>query len=176
MTEIATLAGGCFWCMEAVFQRLNGVESVTSGYMGGHIDSPSYEQVCSGNSGHAEVIEISFDPSRISFDTLLDVFFTIHDPCTLNRQGNDIGSQYRSVIFYHGNQQLDLAVAKMIALAPHYSADIVTELAPASTFWPAEDYHHDYFIHHPEQSYCALVVAEKVNKAIQKFSHLMRNP
>ncbi|MBS1154823.1 MAG: peptide-methionine (S)-S-oxide reductase [Proteobacteria bacterium] len=175
MTEIATFAGGCFWCLEAVFQRLRGVSSVVSGYMGGHLDHPSYRQVCNGDSGHAEVIEIHFDPVQISYETLLDVFFTIHDPTTLNRQGNDIGTQYRSAIFWHSTSQQATAQHKIQTLAAQGFNHVVTQLVPASTFWPAEDYHQDYFQQNPEQGYCALVVAPKVKKALAQFATIMRD-
>ena len=175
MTEIATLAGGCFWCLEAVFQRLIGVETVKPGYMGGHLDAPSYEQVCCGTTGHAEVIEIHFDSSKIGFETLLDVFFAIHDPSTLNRQGNDIGTQYRSAIFYHSKQQQIDAANKVAAIAPQHTFPIVTQITPATTFWAAENYHQNYFIQHPEQTYCALVVASKVSKALSQFAPIMRS-
>lgn len=175
MTEIATFAGGCFWCTEAVFQRLCGVETVVSGYMGGHIDRPDYHQVCSGSTDHAEVVQIHFDPAQISYDTLLEVFFTIHAPTTPNRQGNDIGTQYRSAIFFHSEQQQASALTAIEALAAHWPAPIVTQVVPATTFWPAEDYHQNYFRQNPGQTYCALVVAPKVSKALARFASIMRN-
>lgn len=169
----ATLAGGCFWCLEAVFQRLNGVTQVVSGYMGGALDHPDYEAVCTGQTGHAEVIQITFEPARISYATLLEVFFAIHDPTTLNRQGNDVGSQYRSAIFCHGPDQEHAARAAIASHSSQWSAPIVTEVGPASAFWPAEAYHQDYFNQHPEHGYCAYVVAPKVAKALSHFAHLM---
>ncbi|MBV8658206.1 MAG: peptide-methionine (S)-S-oxide reductase MsrA [Burkholderiales bacterium] len=170
--EVATLAGGCFWCLEAVFDRLDGVHKVVSGYMGGHIDSPSYKQICNGDTGHAEVVQIEFDPDRIRFADLLEVFFVIHDPTTLNRQGNDVGTQYRSAIFFHSPEQERIAREAMVTVAQsgEYSGRIVTELTPAVQFWPAEEYHQGYFDTNPYQPYCMAVVAPKVRKAVQKFS------
>lgn len=174
MSDIATLAGGCFWCLEAVFQRLNGVESVVSGYMGGQIERPDYRQVCDGNTGHAEVVQIRFDPAIISYDTLLDVFFALHDPTTLNRQGNDVGTQYRSAIFFHTTKQSSIAQHKLISITEQYPAPIVTEITAATFFWPAETYHQNYFNQNAGQSYCALIIAPKVTKALHYFSALMR--
>ncbi len=174
MSESITLAGGCFWCLEAVFQRLRGVETVISGYMGGKTDHPTYHQVCSGNTAHAEVIQIHFDPEQISLESLLDVFFAIHDPTTLNRQGNDVGTQYRSAIFYHTERQHRLAHDKITSIATNWPNPIVTELVPASTFWPAEAYHQDYFNQNPDQAYCALVVSPKISKAIHSFNALFK--
>lgn len=173
-TQLATLGGGCFWCLEAVFQNLRGVNQVTSGYMGGHTPTPNYDQVCSGKSGHAEVVQISFNPNEISYETLLRVFFTIHDPTTLNRQGNDVGSQYRSVIFFHSPQQQQTASEVMADQAHHWPSAIVTELAATTEFHPAEPYHQRYFELHPQQPYCAIVVEPKVLKARAKFAHLQR--
>lgn len=169
--EIATLAGGCFWCLEAVYDGMNGVESVESGYMGGHTTRPTYEEVCGGDSGHAEVVRIAFDPAVISFKDLLDVFFTIHDPTTLNRQGNDVGTQYRSAIFYHSPQQkaeAEQAIAKLGA-AKLWNDPVVTEVTPASEFHAAERYHQEYFARNPYQPYCRLVVAPKVAKFRRQF-------
>ncbi len=168
----ATLAGGCFWCLEAVFENLRGVQAVVSGYIGGQQDKPSYETVCTGKSGHAEAVQIRFDTAEIGYDDLLDVFFTIHDPTTLNRQGNDVGTQYRSAIFYHDEAQLDAARAKIAALQHDglWSQPIVTQLERAVTFYPAEQYHQHYFENHPGQPYCQLVVAPKVAKARAKFA------
>jgi peptide-methionine (S)-S-oxide reductase len=174
MSEIATLAGGCFWCLEAVFQRLDGVERVVSGYMGGALAEPDYEAVCAGETGHAEVIQITFDPAKISFTELLEVFFAIHDPTTLNRQGNDVGSQYRSAIFFHSPEQESAARAAVSQAASAWSAPIVTEITPATTFWPAEGWHQDYFNRNPQQGYCAYVVAPKVHKALQRFAARMK--
>ena len=164
--EIATLAGGCFWCLEAVFDDLKGVDSVESGYMGGKTVNPSYEEVCSGETGHAEVAQLSFDPKQVSFKEILEVFFVIHDPTTLNRQGNDVGTQYRSAIFYHSAEQKAAAeqVIANISAAKVYEAPIVTEVVPASKFYVAEDYHQEYFRRNPAQPYCAFVVRPKVAK------------
>jgi len=169
--EIATLAGGCFWCLEAVFDDLKGVDSVESGYMGGKTANPSYEEVCSGETGHAEVAQLSFDPKQVSFKEILEVFFVIHDPTTLNRQGNDVGTQYRSAIFYHSADQKATAeqvIANMSA-AKIYEDPIVTEVVPASKFYVAEDYHQEYFRRNPAQPYCAFVVRPKVAKFRKHF-------
>ncbi|MBI4292889.1 MAG: peptide-methionine (S)-S-oxide reductase MsrA [Betaproteobacteria bacterium] len=170
-SEIATLAGGCFWCLEAVFVDLRGVHSVHSGYMGGRVDHPSYEDVCSGETGHAEVVQICFDPAQIGYRDLLEVFFVIHDPTTLNRQGNDVGTQYRSAIFYHSGEHKSIAeeVVAHIASAGLWSGAIVTEIVPASAFWIAEDYHQEYFAHNPRQPYCMAVVEPKVAKFRKHF-------
>ncbi len=169
--ELATLAGGCFWCLEAVFVELRGVEKVVSGYMGGHTLNPTYKQICYEDTGHAEVVQITFDPQIITFRELLEVFFTIHDPTTLNRQGADIGSQYRSAIFHHSEEQRATAeqVIAELTAAGIWSNPIVTELTAAPVFYPAEDYHQDYFANNPYQPYCLAVVAPKVAKARQKF-------
>ena len=169
--ETATLAGGCFWCLEAVFLDLRGVESVASGYAGGHTPHPTYEQVCTGTTGHAEVVQIVFDPDVVSFRDLLDVFFTIHDPTTLNRQGGDVGTQYRSGIFYHSEAQRATAAATIAELgaAGVWDDPIVTEVVPLTQFYPAEEYHKDYFRRNPNQSYCRVVIAPKVAKARSKF-------
>lgn len=171
LTEIATLAGGCFWCLEAVFDDLRGVSSVVSGYAGGHKVNPSYKEVCSGTTGHAEVVQVHFDPQQISFRDLLDVFFTIHDPTQLNRQGHDVGTQYRSEIFYHSPEQkaiAEQALADMSA-AEIWPGKLVTQLSPLTVFYPAEDYHQEYFANNPSQPYCMAVVAPKVLKARKKF-------
>jgi len=169
--EIATLAGGCFWCLEAVFDDLKGVDSVESGYMGGKTVNPSYEEVCSGETGHAEVAQLSFDPKQVSFKEILEVFFVIHDPTTLNRQGNDAGTQYRSAIFYHTAEQKAAAeqVIANISAAKVYEDPIVTEVVPASKFYVAEDYHQEYFRRNPAQPYCAFVVRPKVAKFRKHF-------
>ena len=169
--EIATLAGGCFWCLEAVFDGLKGVESVESGYMGGQTPNPTYEQVCGGHSGHAEVVRIAFDSAQVSFKELLEVFFVIHDPTTLNQQGNDVGTQYRSAIYYHTPQQKADAEEVMGRLnaAKLWKKPIVTELSPASTFYMAEGYHQEYFERNPYQPYCQFVVAPKVAKFRKQF-------
>jgi peptide-methionine (S)-S-oxide reductase len=171
-TEIATLGGGCFWCLEAAFNELEGVISVTSGYSGGKVQNPSYEAVCNGDTGHAEVVQVSFDPARISYRELLAAFLAIHDPTSLNRQGNDVGTQYRSVIFYHTEEQ-KAAAQEMIASLTHegvWDQPIVTEVLPAPVFYPAEDYHRDYFSRHSQQPYCRAVVAPKVIKLREKFA------
>jgi peptide-methionine (S)-S-oxide reductase len=169
--ETATLAGGCFWCLEAVYDELKGVVSVESGYTGGARPNPSYQQVCSGATGHAEVVQIKFDPAAITFRDLLDVFFTIHDPTTLNRQGADVGTQYRSAIFYHSDAQRDAAemLIKELNELRLWDAPIVTEVKPIGDYYPAEDYHQDYFKNNPGQGYCQMVVAPKVSKFRKKF-------
>src|SRR5712664_1848000 len=169
--EIATLAGGCFWCLEAVFDQLRGVESVESGYMGGHTPRPTYDEVCSGRSGHAEVVQVTFDPDELDYEDLLGVFFTIHDPTTLNRQGNDVGTQYRSAIFYHSAEQKAAAeqVITDMGAAKIYDDPIVTEVVPASKFYVAEDYHQEYFRRNPAQPYCAFIVRPKVAKFRKHF-------
>jgi len=170
-TEIATLAGGCFWCLEAVYDDMKGLQSVESGYMGGQNPNPTYEQVCSGRTGHAEVVQITFDPALVSYRELLEVFFVIHDPTTLNRQGNDSGTQYRSAIFFHSPEQKTAAEAVIAELekAQLWGAKFVTEITPASTFWMAEDYHQEYFVNNPGQPYCQFVVAPKVQKFRKHF-------
>jgi peptide-methionine (S)-S-oxide reductase len=170
--EVATLAGGCFWCLEAVYDEMKGVASVVSGYMGGHIADPTYEQVCGGDTGHAEVVQITFDPAVVSFRDLLEVFFVIHDPTTLNRQGNDIGTQYRSAIFYHSPEQQRVAeqVVAAIEKGRLFDNPIVTQVVPAEKFWPAEDYHQEYFARNPHQGYCMFVVSPKVAKFRKKFA------
>lgn len=169
--EIITLAGGCFWCLEAVFDEVKGVESVESGYMGGATANPNYEQVCSGKTGHAEVVQIAFDPAVVSFKEILKVFFVMHDPTTLNRQGNDAGTQYRSAIFYHSPEQKVQAeqVINNLNGTHIWSSPIVTEVVPAQTFYHAEGYHQDYFLRNPAQPYCMLVVAPKVAKLRKHF-------
>ncbi|MGD8868427.1 MAG: peptide-methionine (S)-S-oxide reductase MsrA [Gemmatimonadales bacterium] len=169
--EVATLAGGCFWCLEAVYQDLKGVEKVESGYTGGSVAHPTYEQVCSGSTGHAEVVRIRFDPSVVTYRELLDVFFTIHDPTTLNRQGNDVGTQYRSAIFYHTPEQKSTAEQVIAELTERELWDdpIVTEINPLEEYYPAEDYHQEYFQRNPNQPYCAVVIAPKVAKFRRKY-------
>ena len=169
-SEIATLGGGCFWCLEAVYQELKGVQHVENGYAGGHVRNPTYEQVCDGNTGHAEVVRIEFDPSVVSYREILEIFFTIHDPTTPNRQGNDVGTQYRSVIFYHSPEQQEIARQVIACMASVWDAPIVTELAPVPDYYKAEDYHQDYFRQHPMQGYCAFVVAPKVAKFRKVFA------
>ena len=169
--ETATLAGGCFWCLEAVFDQLAGVESVESGYMGGRKPNPTYEDICTGETGHAEVVRVTFDADVVSFRDLLAVFFTIHDPTTPNRQGNDVGTQYRSAIFHHSPEQKATAEALIAELDGRglWSGPIVTEVVPAAPFYPAEDYHQEYFRHNPAQPYCAFVVAPKLAKFRKSF-------
>ena len=170
--EKAVLGGGCFWCVEASFLQLEGVEAVRSGYMGGRRPNPSYEQVCTGTTGHVEVAEITFDPAKISYRELLGVFFTGHDPTTLNRQGNDVGEQYRSVIFYLNEEQKRIAeeVIAEFTREKVFDKPIVTTVEPAQTFYVAEDYHQNYFTNHPYQPYCMFAVAPKVKKVRQKFA------
>lgn len=169
--EVATLGGGCFWCLDAVYRELRGVVKVESGYAGGRRPNPSYEQVCTGATGHAEVVQVTFDPSVISYGDLLDVFFSIHDPTTLNRQGGDVGTQYRSVIFYHTPEQKAEAERKIAELggSGQFDDPVVTELAPAPAYYLAEGYHQDYFRKNPGQGYCRAVVAPKVAKARKAF-------
>ena len=169
--EVATLAGGCFWCLEAVYKTLRGVTGVVSGYAGGDVLNPTYYQVCEGTTGHAEVVQITFDPRAVTFRELLEVFFTIHDPTTLNRQGADIGTQYRSAVFYHTPEQRETAKQLIAELdsAHIWDAPIVTEVAPLKTFYPAEDYHQNYFDNNPTQPYCRAIVAPKVAKFRKQF-------
>ncbi|WP_423926457.1 peptide-methionine (S)-S-oxide reductase MsrA [Candidatus Palauibacter sp.] len=173
-TETATLAGGCFWCLEAVYQLLEGVHGVKSGYAGGQVENPTYQQVCTGRTGHAEVVRVSFDPDTITFDDLLDVFFTIHDPTTLNRQGGDIGTQYRSAIFHENEAERDAAERKVseINAAGIWRDPIVTEIASLGEFYPAEPYHDDFLRQNPTQPYCRAVVEPKVAKF--RRQHLQR--
>jgi peptide-methionine (S)-S-oxide reductase len=170
-SEVATLAGGCFWCLEAVFDDLKGVSDVVSGYSGGYVPAPSYRQVCTGSTGHAEVVQIIFDPAQLSFKELLAVFFTIHDPTTLNRQGADVGTQYRSAIFYHSPQQKEAAeqVIQELGKEGLWKDPVVTEITPFAAFYPAEDYHQEYFANNAGQPYCQMVVAPKVAKFRKKF-------
>lgn len=170
--HIATLAGGCFWCLEAVFEQLRGVERVVSGYIGGAVPNPGYEAVCSGQTGHAEAVQIHFDAQQISFRELLEVFFSIHNPTTLNRQGNDVGTQYRSAIFYHTDEQRAEALAMIAELNEQrlWPAPLVTEVVAAPAFYPAEDYHQHYFARHPEQGYCQIVVGPKLAKFREHFA------
>ena len=172
MTEITTLGGGCFWCLEAVYQQMEGVRSVQSGYMGGHRPNPTYEEVCGGRTGHAEVVQLTFDAEVTSFADILEVFFTIHDPTTRDRQGNDSGPQYRSAIFYHSEQQRATAeqTIRDLEAARLWRGPIVTEVQPVAEFYPAGDYHQEYFRNNPGQPYCAFVVRPKVDKFRQKFA------
>jgi peptide-methionine (S)-S-oxide reductase len=169
--ELATLGGGCFWCLEAVYKDLKGVESVVSGYAGGHAEDPTYEQVCAGGTGHAEVVQIAFDPQVLTYRDLLDVFFTIHDPTTKDRQGADVGPQYRSIILYHSPEQRAAAAAVIAELESKglWRAPIVTEVVPLEKFYPAEEYHHDYFERNPRQRYCQIVIAPKVAKFRKEY-------
>jgi len=174
--EVATLAGGCFWCLEAVYDELKGVEDVVSGYSGGKIPYPSYEMVCTGTTGHAEVVQLTFDPKIISFKEILEVFFTIHDPTTLNRQGPDVGTQYRSAIFYHtpGQRAIAEQVIADLGASNVWDAPIVTELKPFEKFYPAEDYHQEYFKRNPNQAYCRVVISPKVAKFRKRFLDKLR--
>ena len=174
--ETAVFAGGCFWCLEVVFQRLPGVKSVESGYMGGRVENPTYKQVCTGTTGHAEVVRVSFDPSQVSYRDLLDVFFAIHDPTTLNRQGNDVGTQYRSAIFYNSDEQrreAEQVIAELTA-AREFSAPIVTAIEPTATFYVAEDYHQNYFNENSEQPYCRFIIAPKLEKFRKEFAEKLK--
>lgn len=168
--QTATLGGGCFWCTEAVFQQIRGVQRVESGYSGGQVHQPSYEQICTGRTGHAEVVRLQFDPALILYEDILEIFFTIHDPTTLNRQGADTGTQYRSVIYFHDEQQKQIAQKVMQRAAAIWDDPIVTELSPAPMFYLAEAYHQNYFRQNPQQGYCAFVVAPKVAKARKAFA------
>jgi len=176
--EVATLAGGCFWCLEAAFQDLKGVEDVQSGYAGGRAANPSYEDVCTGTTGHAEVVQITFDPQVVTFEDLLHVFFTIHDPTTLNRQGADVGTQYRSAIFYHSPEQKTAAERVIAELQAQklWDEPVVTELRPLTAFYPAEEYHRDYFRRNPNQGYCRAVIAPKVAKVRKLYFDRLKQP
>jgi peptide-methionine (S)-S-oxide reductase len=178
MTEIATLGGGCFWCLEAVFKELRGVESVVSGYSGGHTETPSYREVCAGTTGHAEVVQVHFDPSVITYREILEVFFAIHDPTTLDRQGADVGTQYRSAIFLHSDEQREVARDLVAFLTEEgvFDDPIVTELVPFERFWPAEEHHHDYYARNESQPYCRFVVAPKLAKFRRAFAEKRVRP
>ena len=165
----ATFGGGCFWCIEAAFKELDGIESVTSGYAGGHADKPTYEEVCSGNTGHAEVVQIEYDADALGYDDLLEVFFTIHDPTQLNRQGPDVGTQYRSIVLFHDDEQERQANAYIEALDEEYDSEVVTELEPLETFYEAEEYHQDYFEKNPADAYCRMHATPKVEKVRERF-------
>lgn len=169
--QVATLGGGCFWCIEAAFHQLKGVHQVVSGYMGGQLAAPTYRDICRGDTGHAEVVQIQFDPEQISYSDLLTVFFFLHDPTQLNRQGNDVGTQYRSVIFFHSSEQQQAAtlVCQQLQNSGQFSQPIVTEISAASQFYPAEDYHQGYVKNHPEQPYCQFLVLPKLAKFSQQF-------
>ncbi len=170
--EIATLGGGCFWCLEAVYEQVNGVESVVSGYCGGHTDKPDYRAICTGNTGHAEVVRVTFDPAIIGYEEILEIFFVIHDPTTMNRQGNDVGTQYRSVIYFHSAEQKEVATSLIRRLEDEkiWNSPVVTEVLAEPTFFPAEEYHQHYFSRNPDQGYCQIVVAPKLAKFRKKFS------
>lgn len=168
--ETATLGGGCFWCLEAVYQEMKGVQHVESGYTGGHVPNPTYGQICEGTTGHVEVVRVVFDPAIVSYREILETFFTIHDPTTLNRQGNDVGTQYRSAIFFHTEEQQETARHVIAEMANVWDAPIVTELKPEQTYYKAEDYHQNYFRQNPLQGYCAFVVAPKVAKFRKTFA------
>jgi peptide-methionine (S)-S-oxide reductase len=175
-SQVATLGGGCFWCLEAVFEQLRGVESVVSGYSGGTVPNPSYQQVCVGNTGHAEVVQITFDPQVITFRQILEVFFDVHDPTTLNRQGADVGPQYRSAIFYHDQQQKQIAeeLIEQLDEQKRWDDPIVTEVVPFEVFYKAEDYHQEYFRENPRQPYCRAVIAPKVAKFRKRHGFRLR--
>ena len=173
-THTITLGGGCFWCLEAVYERVDGVTAVESGYCNGHVRNPSYEQVCGGDTGHAEVVRVSFDAAKISLREVLEIFFVIHDPTTLNRQGNDAGTQYRSGIYFHDAEQERVAREVLAELNARHGGRVVTELLPEANYTRAEDYHQHYFANHPGQGYCALVVAPKVEKFKQTFANRVR--
>jgi peptide-methionine (S)-S-oxide reductase len=172
--DTITLGGGCFWCLEAVYEKVEGVTAVESGYANGHVDRPSYEQVCGGHTGHAEVVRISFDTGKISLREILEIFFVIHDPTTLNRQGNDVGTQYRSGIYVHDDAQEAIAREVLAEVNAHHGGKVVTELKPVQNYSRAEDYHQHYFENHPEQGYCAFVVAPKVEKFRKTFASRVR--
>lgn len=175
-SELATLGGGCFWCLEAVFEQLRGVQSVVSGYCGGHVINPRYEDVCNAETGHVEVVQVTFDPAVVPYATILDVFFATHDPTTLNRQGNDVGPQYRSAIFFHSEAQKTAAISKITELtdAGLFDRKIVTEVTAMPTFYPAEKYHQGYYRGHPMQGYCQVVISPKVAKFRKQFEQYLR--
>ena len=172
-TQVATFGGGCFWCIDAAFRRVNGVSDVSSGYTGGNTDNPTYKSVCSGTTGHAEVVKVEFDSTIVSFETLLAMFFTLHDATQLNRQGNDIGTQYRSVVYYHNEEQLALTNTMIEQLQTHVSEPIVTEVSPVTTYYPAEYYHQDYYNENPQQGYCSMLIAPKLHKFETVFKEFL---
>jgi peptide-methionine (S)-S-oxide reductase len=172
--DTITLGGGCFWCLEAVYEKVDGVTAVESGYANGHVPHPSYEQVCRGDTGHAEVVRVTYDMTRITLREILEIFFTIHDPTTLNRQGNDVGTQYRSGIYFHTAEQERIAREVLDEVNAHHRGRAVTELLPVAGYSRAEDYHQHYFANHPEQGYCAFVVAPKVEKFRKTFAHRVK--
>ncbi|WP_299330646.1 peptide-methionine (S)-S-oxide reductase MsrA [Haloplanus sp.] len=167
---VATLAGGCFWCLEAPFEELAGVDEVTSGYCGGHVENPSYEAVCSGRTGHAEAVQVEYDPDVVGYETLLEVFFTLHNPTTEDRQGPDVGSQYRSAVFYHDDEQRATVEAVVDRLADDYDDPIVTEIEPLETFYEADPYHQNYYANNPQQAYCQVQIRPKMRKVREKFA------
>ncbi|EGM78439.1 methionine-S-sulfoxide reductase [Rheinheimera sp. A13L] len=173
-TEIATFGAGCFWCIESAFNQLQGVKKALSGYMGGQTLNPDYRQVCTGTSGHAEVVQLEFDPALVSFEQLLQVLWFLHDPTQLNRQGNDIGTQYRSAVFYHSEHQKQLTVASIQTAQALFDSPIVTEVSPASTFYPAEDYHQGYYLQNTSQPYCQYLITPKLAKFRQTFVNLLK--
>ncbi|KAA9410745.1 peptide-methionine (S)-S-oxide reductase [Haloarcula hispanica] len=173
MTEQATFAGGCFWCTESVFKQVDGVTDVVSGYAGGHVADPSYEAVCRGETGHAECVQLTYDPEEVSYEDLLAVHFTTHTPTTKDREGNDVGTQYRSAVFYHDEAQRETVEALIEEIEPGYDSDIVTEVEPLETFYPAEKYHQDYFEKNPDQSYCQLTIPPKIEKLKEKHAELL---
>jgi peptide-methionine (S)-S-oxide reductase len=174
--EVATFAGGCFWCIEAVFREIDGVEKVVSGYTGGKSTNPTYQRVCSGDTGHAEAVQITFDPSKTSYKEILEIFFSAHDPTTLNRQGADVGTQYRSAIFYHNEEQKTVAeeLVRELEKAKLWEKPIVTQIVPLDKFYAAEDYHQEYFSRNPEQAYCQIVISPKMNKLRQQWAKRLR--
>jgi len=178
MNQIATVGGGCFWCLEAVYLELQGVSKVVSGYAGGHVPNPTYRQICTGRTGHAEVVQVAYDPAQVSFRDILEVFFTVHDPTTLNRQGADVGTQYRSVICYHDEEQRQIAEEMIAELnaAGVWPDPIVTEVTPLDNFYPAEDYHQDYYRQNSAQPYCQVVISPKLAKFRQKFAARRKSP
>ena len=169
---LATVGGGCFWCVEAVFEEVDGVESVTSGYAGGHVEDPSYEEVCSGTTGHAEVVQVEYDPDVVSYRDVLEIFFAVHDPTTEDREGPDVGSQYRSAVYYHDDEQREVVEAYVDELESSgaYDDPLVTEIAPLETFYPAEEYHQNYYEKNPDQPYCAIQIPPKLEKVREKFA------
>ncbi|RLM97207.1 peptide-methionine (S)-S-oxide reductase MsrA [Haloarcula sp. Atlit-7R] len=174
MTDQATFAGGCFWCTESVFKQIDGVVDVVSGYAGGHVADPSYEAVCRGETGHAECVQITYEPDEVSYEDLLAVHFTTHTPTTKDREGNDVGTQYRSAVFYHDESQRETVEAFIEEVQPGYDSDIVTEVEPLETFYPAEEYHQDYFEKNPDQSYCQLTIPPKIKKLEETHEELLR--
>jgi len=173
-TETITLGGGCFWCTEAVFSALDGVLDVESGYTNGHLQRPTYEQICTGETGHAEVVRVRFDPHRISLAEVLEIFLVTHDPTSLNRQGNDVGTQYRSGIYVHDEAQAVVARRVLAEMAPRFDAPLVTEVEPERNYWPAEAYHQDYYANHPHAGYCAFVISPKLAKLRQAYAQRLR--